>query len=141
VERARAKIEGLLRLKQFQRAEEAAIPAVYDHPTDARLHALLGLARFRQGKFAAALESFERAASLAPDDWQIQLKLAQTYDRLLRYEEALRAATDGLRLQPNEQRLELLVEGLSRLAKPERTDAWEQSVHLDHHRVILSEDH
>jgi Flp pilus assembly protein TadD len=132
------KIEELLRQHRFSEAEAEARRLIVEHPINARAHSLLGLALFRQGQFPQAVESFQRATILEPTCWQSHLKLAQSLDRLQRYEDALKAAKAGLAIQPNDKELELLAEGLSRLAKPERTDGWEQSVHLDWHRVQLT---
>lgn len=131
-------IERLLRARAFANAEDRARRLVDELPVIGQHHLLLGQVLYRQGKVAEAVESFERAAILDPDSWRAHLKLAQSLDRAQRYEEALRAARKGQKVNPNRAEFALLIEGLERIAKPERTDGWERSVFLDHHHVELT---
>jgi tetratricopeptide (TPR) repeat protein len=126
----------LLQQGKWEEAEAECRRLIVEHPINARVHALLGICMFRQQKFASAAEELRKAVILDPTFWEAFLKLAQAYDRLQRYEDALTAAREGLKLQPNDKHLELMVQSLSRLVK-ERPDGWEKSVHLDHHRIEL----
>lgn len=131
-------IEGLLKARAYANAEDRARRLVDELPVIGQHHLLLGQALYRQGKVAEAVESFERAAILDPGSWRAHLKLAQSLDRAQRYEEALRAAREGQKVNPNRPEFALMIEGLERVAKPERTDGWELSVFLDRHHIELT---
>lgn len=133
-----SEIEQLLKAGKFAMAEGAARKAADDYPTHAKAHALLGLALFHQGHFEQAVESFERSAFLDPQSSSARLKLAESLDRLQRYDEAFKAAREGAAIDPNNKQLALLVTGLERLAEPDRTDGWERSVQLDRYQIELT---
>src|SRR5687768_15131916 len=97
--------QGVERLLQERKWGEAVVEGrrlVDEHPINARLHALLGLALYRQDDFTGAVEELEKAVILDPFLWEANLKLAQALDRLRRYPEALDAARAGLKVQPND---------------------------------------
>lgn len=129
-------IQQLLQQQRWEEAEAQCRAFLLDHPTNAKLHAFLGLVLFRQSRFAEAVDSFKKSVILDPNAWEVHLKLAQSLDRLQRYAEALTAARDGFKLQPNDPHLRLLIQGLEPLVK-ERTDGWERTVNITYHHVEL----
>jgi tetratricopeptide (TPR) repeat protein len=120
-------IDSLLQQGKFADAEHASRAALQVCPTNAMLHAYLGICLFKQSQFAPAAESFKRANLLDPKFVDAGVKLAQCYDRLRRYEEAFEVAQEWLRICPSNRTLQGLVNCLELQVKGNRTDGWERS--------------
>ena len=107
-------------------------------PVNARAQAYLGLCHFRCGDFERALGPLQRAIVLDESFWEAGTLLAQTYDRLLRFEEALEVTNRFLAIRPSDATLIHLKEGLLRNVPQKITDSWQKSTQLDWHRVELT---
>lgn len=64
---------------RFDAAEKVALEAIALNDTIADVHNTLGVARLRMAHAAAALESFERAVELDPENTDYRLNLARAY--------------------------------------------------------------
>jgi tetratricopeptide (TPR) repeat protein len=132
-------IESLMAQGRWEEAEYACKAALQIQPVSAKLHAYLGLCKFRQNLFEAAAESFKRATCLDPNFVDAGAKHAQALDRLQRYEEAYVVATEWLRVRPSDRTLQGLVHGLQNHVKGNRTDGWERTAHHAH-RIVMAQD-
>jgi tetratricopeptide (TPR) repeat protein len=128
-------IECLLQQGKYSEAEFAAKSALQICPTNAMLHAYLGISLFKQSNFELAAESFRRATILDTNLVDAGAKLAQCYDRLHKYEEAYAVATEWLRVCPSNRILQGLVNALELQVKGNRKDGWERTNGLG--RTIL----
>lgn len=78
-----AAVRELLRARKFAEAETAALRLVANHPADAQAHALLGRVRIAQDDGVAAVQAFEHARDLAPQDSEIHRGLGDAYETAL----------------------------------------------------------
>lgn len=122
-------IEGLMRQGRWDDAAIACKAALQVQPTNPKMHAYLGLCHFQRQDFPSAADSFRRATALDPQFWQAGAKLAQSLERMRRYDEGLEVATEFLRIQPNDITLQGLVRYLSGMARGRR-EGWERTAHL-----------
>jgi len=65
------------------------------------VHVNLGILHYRLGRYAEAISAFSQAARYAPDDTEIQVGLAQTYEKMGRGEDAARAYRRILAMDPD----------------------------------------
>jgi tetratricopeptide (TPR) repeat protein len=124
-----AGIEGLMRQGRWDEAMHASKSALQVQPTNAKLQAYLGLCLFQQQDWPGAASAFQKATALQPDFWQAGAKLAQSYERMRRYPEALEVAKEFLRVQPNDITLQGLIRYLTPMVHT-RTEGWERTAHL-----------
>jgi tetratricopeptide (TPR) repeat protein len=133
-------IESLMQQGKWAEATTASQAALQVCPTNAMLHAYLGISLFKQNCFEGAVESFRRATVLDPKFADAGAKLAQCYDRLHRYEEAYAVAKEWLWIDPNNRILQALVDGLEYRVKGNRTDGWERSRQYGHNVTMAQDD-
>lgn len=110
----------------------------FEQPSNAAIHAYVGLCHYRMGNFALAVEPLRKAVALDSQHWEAGTKLAQSLDRLQRYEEALEVANAFLVVRPSDPTLVHLKAGLERQVPEKITDSWQKSIHLDWHHVELT---
>jgi tetratricopeptide (TPR) repeat protein len=132
-------IETHMQNGRWEEAEHACNAALQVQPTSAKLHAYLGMCYFRRSICDKAVDSFKKATLLDPNFVDAGIKLAQSYDRLQRYEEAYATAVEWLRIRPADRTLQGLVHGLQHQVKGNRTDGWERTQRVSH-RVVLASD-
>jgi Tfp pilus assembly protein PilF len=132
-------IEALMQQGRWEDAEAACTAGLASTPGNAKLHAYLGLCLYRKNAFDKAADSFKRATMLDPNFVDAGVKLAQSLDRLRRYEEAYVVAKEWLAVRPADRTLQGLVNGLQLHVKGNRQDGWERTAHYAH-RIILAED-
>jgi len=89
-------------------------------------------------RFEEAAVELERAVTLEPDHYEAALKLAQSLDRLGRYEDAYDVVREFLPRRPDDPTLLLMAQGLEEFVPRRITDGWEKSVRLDHRIVELA---
>ncbi len=133
-----ADIEALFRKHAWEEAYHAAVEWVRLHPTNAWAHAYLGLALDRMKRPEDAVPCFERAVSLDAGFWQAGTYLVRILDRLGKYEQALLVAEEFHRQRPSDENLRIMVDGLRRHAKANRTDGWERTANLTWHEVNVN---
>jgi len=132
-------IETHMQNGRWAEAEHACHAALQVQPTSAKLHGYLGICHYRQGAYDKAIESLKRATNLDPQFVDAGIKLAQSYDRLQRYEEAYATAVEWLRVRPSDRCLQGLIHGLQHHVKGNRTDGWERT--MKHaHRIVMAKD-
>jgi tetratricopeptide (TPR) repeat protein len=131
-------IEAHIRTGKWLDARHLAEQFLQVHATHARAYGYLGLTYFRTGEFEKALEPLRKAIVLDDQFWEAGTLLAQSLDRLLRFEEALAIAEQFLAVRPSDQTLLLLREGLKRNVPEKVTDSWQKSTQLDWHHVELT---
>lgn len=131
-------IESSLQGGQWLDARHLAEQFLQFNPTNARVYGYLGITYYRTGEYEKALEPLRKAITLDENFWEAGTLLAQTLDRLLKYEAALEVAEQFLALRPSDQTLLHLREGLLRNVPKKITDSWEKSVQLDWHHVELT---
>jgi Flp pilus assembly protein TadD len=119
-----------------------AIPLLVEHleahPSHASAHARLGMCFFQIGDFGSATAALDKAVILDPEDWRAGKLLAQAYDRLLRFPEALEVVHRTLKVRPSDPGLLRMRTSLQRHVPEQITDAWELTTHLDHYEVELT---
>ncbi|HSV70571.1 MAG TPA: tetratricopeptide repeat protein [Methylibium sp.] len=91
----------LCQARQWPQAEAAAAKLLKAHPQDVALHNLHGSACSEQAQLARAVESFRRAAALAPQSPELQFNLAVTLGRLGKLDEAVAVYRRALTLKPD----------------------------------------
>lgn len=131
-------IEQAMKQGSWENARHMAEQFVQIQPTNARAQAYLGLCHYRCGDIDRALGPLQRAIVLDENFWEAGTLLAQTYDRLLRFEEALEVTERFLAIRPSDLTLLHLREGLLRNVPEKITDSWQKSTQLDWHRVELT---
>ena len=131
-------IEYHLSRGQWKMALDKSNELVFDQPSNATAHALVGLSHYRMGDFAEAIEPLKRAVALDDQYWEAGTKLAQALDRLQHYEEALEIVSTFLKVRPSDPTLIHLKNGLERQVPTRITDSWQKSIHLDWHHVELT---
>lgn len=107
-------------------------------PCNARMHGYVGLCHVRCGDLESAIAPLQKAIVLDEKFWEAGTLLAQTLDRLLRYEEALQVTEQFLTVRPSDPTLIHLREGLMRNVPDRITDSWQKSTKLDWHQVELT---
>jgi tetratricopeptide (TPR) repeat protein len=122
-------IEGLMRQGNWDDAMLACRSALQVQPTNAKMHAYLGLCQFQKQDWQGAAGSFQKATALQPDFWQAGAKLAQSLERMRRYPEALDVAREFARVQPNDITLQGLIRYLTPMVR-NRVEGWERTAHL-----------
>lgn len=128
-------IDQLFREQKWEDAAFAVQARLQIYPTDARLHAYLGLALFRLGKFDEACPSFFRAYTLDPNFGDAAVKHAQCLERQRRYREAMDVVKEWLPRRPNDAALVGLHDFLKQKWEAEEHDGWERSIRLDASRI------
>ncbi len=131
-------IEQAMRQGDWENARHLAEQFIQIQPVNARAQAYLGLCHYRCGDFERAIGPLQRAVVLDENFWEAGTLLAQTYDRLLRFEEALEITERFLAVRPSDPTLIHLKEGLLRNVPEKITDSWQKSTQLDWHRVELT---
>lgn len=131
-------IEQAMKQGDWENARHLAEQFIQIQPINARAQAYLGLCHYRCGDFERAIGPLQRAIVLDENFWEAGTLLAQTYDRLLRFEEALEVTERFLAVRPSDQTLIHLKEGLLRNVPEKITDSWQKSTQLDWHRVELT---
>jgi protein O-GlcNAc transferase len=122
-------VEALMRQALWDDAIQACQAALQVQPVNPRLHGYLGLCYFQKHEYLLASDSFQRATSLDPNFWQAGVKLAQSLERQRRHSEALEVTKQFLRVQPNDNTLQGLLQYLEDVVQ-DRTEAWERSRYL-----------
>lgn len=133
-----ASIYELIQRGDWANAESQATETLASQPTNARVHAYLGLCRFHRMDFESAAQSFRTATFLDPQYWQAGAKLAQCYERLHRLEEGLEVCQEFIRVQPADHTLQGLLEYFQDRAKV-RQEGWERTAHLAHEVTMANE--
>lgn len=131
-------IDQLMAKGDWPAALKAAQEKVTELPTSAKLHGYVGLCHFRLRQFEDAVRSFRTALTLDDKFFDVALKLAQSLDRLMRYEEALEAANHAHKLRPSDTTVTVLLHGLQRQVADHSGDGWMKSVIHQQHNVTLS---
>lgn len=131
-------IEAQLKQGNWLDARHIAEQLLQFQPTHARAYGYLGLTYYRTGEFELAIEPLKKATVLDEQFWEAGTLLAQAYDRLQRYEEALQVTEQFLTQRPSDQTLIHLREGLLRNVPEKVTDSWQKSTQLDWHHVELT---
>jgi tetratricopeptide (TPR) repeat protein len=90
-----------LRAKQYDKAVEWNVRAIRQDPKSNYL-ASLGTALQQQGRREEALEAFDKAVQLKPDDAELRVKLGRALVELERLTDALSAFQNALRLSPRQ---------------------------------------
>lgn len=121
------KIETAMKAGRWAEGRQACREAIFDRPTDARIHAFEGICLFRMGDFASAEVCFMRATALEPRFVDAGIKRAQCLDRLHRYDEALEVAREWKVQRPSNPALIAIIEAHQYRANPRRTEGWEIS--------------
>ncbi len=124
-------IDELMRHGHWDEAIAACTDALHIQPCSPRLRGLLGMCYFRLQRWDEAEKEFRKAVSLDPNFWEAGVKLAQSLDRLKRYDEAYVTAVEWLRVQPNDPALQALIDALGRYKHSNATDAWERTIRAD----------
>ena len=123
--------ESFMRAGQHLEAQKEFRRLINLHPTNARLHAYEGMCFYRMAQLEAAIPCFQRAVSLDPNFVEAGVKLAQSFDRLKRYEEAYVVVKDFLKVQPNDRTLQGLAYFLKDQTVGNRKEGWERTMYLD----------
>lgn len=131
-------IEECMRKGQWLDALHLTEQLLQVQPTNARAYGYAGLCHYRCGEFEKALVPLNRAIVLDDQFWEAGTLLAQIYDRLLRFEEALQIVEQFLIVRPSDPTLVRLREGLLRNVPERITDSWQKSTQLDWHKVELT---
>ena len=92
--------ESYIQLNDFTKAEEYFEKASALSPTDARLHAALGISKLAQGEDALAIADLETAAALDNKTSKVDVLLVMTHLRHKEFDKALKAATTLEKEQP-----------------------------------------
>lgn len=131
-------IEQAMKQGNWEDARHLAEQFIQLQPVNARAQAYLGLCHYRCGQFEKAIPPLQRAIVLDENFWEAGTLLAQTYDRLLRFEEALQIAERFLAIRPSDQTLIHLRDGLLRNVPQKITESWQKSTQLDWHHIELT---
>lgn len=131
-------IEQAMKQGNWEDAKHLAEQFIQIQPVNARAQAYLGLCHYRCNDFEKAIAPLQRAIVLDERFWEAGTLLAQTYDRLLRFEEALQVAERFLVVKPSDPTLTHLRDGLLRNVPEKITDSWQKSTQLDWHHVELT---
>ena len=131
-------IDQLMARGDWPGALKASQEKVVELPTSAKLHGYVGMCHFRMQQYEAAAKSFRAALTLDDKFFEVALKLAQSLDRLMRYEEALDAANHAHHLRPSDTTVNVLLHGLQRQVQDHSGDAWLKSQHLTRHNVTIA---
>lgn len=131
-------IDQLMAKGDWPAALKAAQDKVAELPTSPKLHAYVGLCQFRMRQFEEAVKSFRTALTLDDKFFDVALKLAQSLDRLMRYDEALEAAVHAHNLRPSDTTVNVLLHGLQRQVVDHSGDAWLKTANLSRHNVTIS---
>jgi len=131
-------IEEYIRKGQWLDALHLAEQFLQIQPTNAHVQGYVGLCHFRSCQFEKAIEPLKKAIVLDDQFWEAGTLLAQAYDRLLRYEEALQVVEQFLAVRPSDPTLTHLKEGLMRNVPQKITDSWQLTTQLDWHHVELT---
>ncbi|WP_181770769.1 tetratricopeptide repeat protein [Amycolatopsis pittospori] len=99
----RMKVDWLISTGQLEKAVDRADDALVLAPAAADLHVARGRARYEQGQFAAAIESFRRASVLEPHRAESVQWLVSALRVLERHEEVHREIEGALRRMPTNQ--------------------------------------
>ena len=102
---ARARALALLQRGQYAEAAQALAPLAATHPRDADLQYRLGVARQRSGDLPGAINAFNRAARLRPNEAVYAAALARLYAELPRADRASFWYRKLLRLRPKNPKL------------------------------------
>jgi len=114
---------------------------VHKLPNSPKLHAYVGICCFRLQRFEEAAASFRTALTLDENNFDVALKLAQSLDRLLRFDDALAAAEIAVKIRPSDTTANVLINGLRRQTGPKSTgDAWVVSNRVRHNVSFSDED-
>ncbi len=133
--------ENYMKEGNFVEAQKEFRRLVFTTPTNARLHAYEGICFFRMNNFEAAIPCLKRAFDLDPKFVEAGIKLAQAYDKLLRYDEAYSVVQDCLTVRPGDATVQGLAYFLKDRIKGNRKDGWERSVHLESHITFAGDKH
>lgn len=132
-------IEQMMGRGEWETAQTRCSELIASHPTNARLHGYLGLCLFRLQQYEEATRSFRLALTLDEKFWEAALKLAQCFDRMMKYPEALEAARVAHRLRPSDPTINVLINGLERQASdPITGGGWEKNA-VRHNVSLASE--
>jgi Flp pilus assembly protein TadD len=132
-------IEVLMQRGEWANAILRCQAALQVTPTNAKLHAYLGLCYFRQGDFANAEPCFRRASTLDERFWEAGAKHAQCLDRLRRREEAYEVAKHWLKVNPSDNTLRGIVVALEHQVRGNRQEGWERSRGMSYQVQLGSE--
>lgn len=120
-------IEALIQRGDWANAIVQCQAAIQVTPTNAKLHAYLGICYFRQEDFANAEPCFRRAGILDERFWQAGAKHAQCLYKLRRYEEAFQVAKTWAKVNPSDNTLRGLIITLEHQVKGTFQEGWERS--------------
>lgn len=128
-------IVALMSQGRWSEAKAAADKMVFSLPTSAEGHAYQGLCLFHEQQWEAAISSFERATTLNPHYWEAGFKLAECYDRLMRYDEAYEVGVRFQEIHPGDRSFNAFVDGLSHHLTDKVTDGWQKSKDQPAHTI------
>lgn len=131
-------IDQLMAKGDWPAALKVAQEKVAEIPTSAKLHGYVGLCQFRLRLFEDAVKSFRTALTLDDKFFDVALKLAQSLDRLMRYDEALEAASHAYKLRPSDTTVNVLLHGLQRQVQDHSGDGWMKNIIHARHNVTIS---
>ncbi len=87
----------LSKTKEYRKASESLYGAVQVKPDYARGFTYLGRSYFEQNQFENAIGAFQQAISLKVNDWEPHYYLSSSYNKNLRYQDAIASATNCLK--------------------------------------------
>jgi len=90
-----------LRMKEYDRAEQAAQNALERHASKGEALRILGNVYHVRGRFKEAVRAYREAARAAPGDWRIYLDLAVTYDSESDVDRTRQALREVLKRNPD----------------------------------------
>src|SRR5512146_2379301 len=85
--------------QEWEKAAECYNAALEEFPNHPQALSSLGLALFELQDFPAALQCYQQAASLLPEDPVPQEKIARIYERMGRLNEAISASLQAAEMQ------------------------------------------
>src|ERR1044072_1387668 len=112
-----------LEAKKFDEAVASSAKAIEQNPKEYRAYALSGYAYQAQRKLKSASEAFAKAIELRPDIKELYLAKSQVDLFRNAHEEALLAAKQAVKLDPNYAKAHLMVGMLLRWDKERRAEA------------------
>jgi cytochrome c-type biogenesis protein CcmH/NrfG len=124
------------RAKKFDESEASCLQALKTNPNDFRFYALLGYIYAAETKMKSASESFAKALKLKPDSKELYMAKSQV--DLLRnaHDEALAAAQQAVKVDPNYVDAHVMVGTLLRWDKGRQSEAitaYETAIRLNPH--------
>jgi uncharacterized protein HemY len=124
-------IESLMQRGHWDDAIMECRAVLQVQPTNARIHAYLGMCHFRKKEWESAAASLRRATILDGNFLDAGIKLAQALEKLDRHLEAYDVCQEFLRLQPGNSTLRGLREFLESHLNERRVDGWERTTRLN----------